>query len=121
MELKERMEMYEAGASISEIARVAGVSRTAVRKYLKRVGVHGGGTPVQSDVGVEPKGGTRLDCPIDAIPDIDLSSLGTAQRRVGRNLYASSRGFVVKYWGDDGVVEERYDNAEDLAFAYDIC
>jgi len=117
MEKSDRVKRYRDGVSISEIARQDSVSRQAVIKSLKKAGVH---SVVSS--GSKESSKPVVSCPIDLdrVPDAVEARLllgGSREKRIGRNLYFSDRGYVVRYW-EDGLVEKVFITKGDLLAAY---
>ena len=121
MEKSDRVKRYRDGVSISEIARQDSVSRQAVIKSLKKAGVHSVVSPGAILIAKESSKPV-VSCPIDLdrVPDaVEARCLlgGSREKRIGRNLYFSDRGYVVRYW-EDGLVEKVFITKGDLLAAY---
>ena len=57
------------------------------------------------------------NCPIDSVPEVDLSTI-KGKKRIGRNLYATPKGYVVfdlKHGGD-----KLYGSREEVLSAYNL-
>ena len=135
MERQERIKRFENAESIYSIAKAADVSRQSMMRCLKRAGVYTPGdralkqklvfsTPSEGDYVKDVKDGFLLDdelattqarnCPIDSVPEVDLSTVST-KRKIGRNLFVTSKGYIVFDWpGGDKLFGSR----EEVLSAY---
>lgn len=132
MERNEKILRYENGESISSIANDARVSRQAIIRCLQRAGVHiahKGGRPVavikstnKPVVKVNDSIGLIInqDCPIDSVPQVDQTKLGSIPKRIGRNLYVTNTHYIVKFFKEGKLNESKYSTREEIIKAYNL-
>ena len=118
--IESRVLMYTNGESVSTIANKQGVSRQAIIKTLKKAGVHKAPGVIQPKPTVVH---TNVNIPIDIDKIPELSEAHrlrgiSRETRIGRNLYITSNGFIVKYFHEGKLVERSFNTREEVIKAY---
>lgn len=58
--------------------------------------------------------------PIDRVPSLNLSTLSTTAKRIGRNLYVTNKGYIVRHYNGRELIERRFATKEDVLKAYGL-
>jgi len=59
-------------------------------------------------------------CPIDSVPNIDFSRFGDKQIRIGRNLYANNKGFIVRHYSNKEIITRMFKDRDTVIEAYSL-
>lgn len=99
---EERVEMYLNGESVSVVADRMGISRQALVKYLKNVGIYKPAMQIiekkRAKPTSPPKKEVVLDLPeVGRVRDVDFSTI-KGEVYMSKNLYATKGGYLVKWW-----------------------
>ena len=60
------------------------------------------------------------DIPIDMVPDISVLKLGPTPQRIGRNLYANDKGYIVRHWVGRDLISRRFDTKDAVEKTYGL-
>ena len=117
MEIDARCIMYIKGMPINEIAREFDVSRQAILKHLKKHGVYVHkddieletllvDAPIKDTVKKKDEAHIVMQEIISKVPDVDEKKLTDSYKRIAENLYASKKGYMVKYFSNGSLIED---------------
>lgn len=130
MEIDARCMLYIKGEPITSIAKAFNISRQAVLKHLKKHGVYIHPDDVKKEEAYRDAGVCDEDAKSNArIWTVDVSfderlfkstRLTDKYKRVGNNLHASNKGFMVQYYRDGRLVQEEYPSLDDVKKTYNI-
>jgi len=59
-------------------------------------------------------------CPIDKVPTVEITEDMVGEKRIARNVYISSRGYLVKYWNEGALHEKRFTSRDDILKEYGL-
>lgn len=124
--LDRRSDLYIQEYSISAIALNERVSRAAIIKHLKAVGVYKNKGVINveevkigatiNEVVAEKIGRGKIA--LDSLPQVILKNFSNSPKRIAKNLYATNKGYLAKQYKKGGIVEETYCSYEELCIAY---